>query len=1116
MNAPDSQKFYSLLNNLQALSYFEDEISRFHQSSFSPGTLLRRFSLNGDGQLDLREFILAMKRLEIIVDVERDMGTIPASARGREMFLLFCPTSSRKLDIDFFCRIMKEWYLKLMQLRQKKDSSMITKPLSPKNTARTPVFTPYAVETPNQTFPDSFGELFNDKNSIDIMSDATTLWKRIRGALVQNLDKLSQLFFKMDVTCSGSISLDEFELALTHIGVHLATQDLSKFYAALSPKFKDFSSHFSSINENQSAQTFGIRYAALLSIILNTSHQTSTTNGTALSRPTTPDTTRPLHSNMALKTTTRLWDVLQKSIERLEPILMRYIRTHHRSISADTFRDCLLRSGVSLSNSDYAGLRVLLMPFTDADDCIIMQKILQALKNQGNYEDAEVIATGIRGIAPLRTGKKTIFKSASPCSANPIAAGKTNEERNAAATRTLVKVCDENRWKDNVQQSMVGYDSTGTQQRNDTVDGDRVQYSLEKRILGRLDQLQKQKSFLNCSIETTFPGDRYGRITSGQLRENLVQINVLARHAELEALFWCLDPQGHGFIVNHDLHNHLRDIASAKQSRFGGNQHRSKENEQLQTNCTNSTSSHDSAPHLLINTSLVPEGRQIDRAVQKVLEVLVQNYSDVLQRCYESHNSDGNKGSVRVTRNMLLRIIYDLGVLGAPSDLEAAVSAIMDCDHPGQTEDGIDIQHFESRLNLLTSDLLSPRNRRNHCSTTSVLLAPMEDQRWQNSSSDPAYQTGSQIQSTNRLGESVYHTRRRMNQSHPATRSTIELTEHDLDARDGNQNTIDTSRHLETPMSGYCRQRTSLLAIISIIQDILERRAELKSILNYHRNTGVNGDIPVEDLAEIFLSSRLGLNFSTTSTSGISVHDFLRLLFSPEEGDSQQHENRKTIEFLDLLRLISGLYSRLTKEQGALLYKSRGQENDFELPNQPLNRQNDYKRSALYGSILNKLGSNKCQLRDLLFPSRYTTNGLTYEQKQSAAILLRHQFKAVAATSQGVISLPYGDYESICTLPNLRNICYRLGLDLTLQELELVMREVDPEQSGYFSSLSLLYFLFRVAETAVHGQFQQENSRYSTLDRVKSCEDNRRPGSSHSHSSRRSTPRSVTNSLHND
>nr|CCA19415.1 conserved hypothetical protein [Albugo laibachii Nc14] len=1145
MNAPDSQRFYSLVNNRQALSYFEDEIYRFQRSSFSPSSLLRRFSLNGDGQLDMREFILAMKRLEIIVDDEREMGTIPASAGGREMFLLFCPTSSRKLgellvfmqsfesgeltlfwvDIDFFCRIMKEWYSKLMQLRQQQGSSMISKPSSPKNTARSPVFTPYAVENPNQTVPDSFGDLFNDENvySKDTMSEATTLWKRIRGALVQNLDKLSQLFFRMDVTCCGSISLDEFELALSHIGVHLTANDLNKFYAALSSKFKDFSSHFSSINENQSAQRFGIRYATLLSAILgqHTTQQNTITNGTITSRPITPDSNRLLHSNMALKSTTRLWDVLQKSLERLEPILMRYIRTSQCSVSADTFRDCLLRSGVALSNSDYAGLRVLLLPFTDVHDCIVMQRLLHALKYQENYEDAELIATGIRGTAPLRTGKKTIFKSESPFSTTPIAAGKTNEERNAAATRTLVKLCDENRWKDDVQKSMEGYDSTGKQQRNETVDGDRAEYTLEKRILARLDQLQKQMNYLNCTVETIFPGDRFGRISSGQLRQSLVQVNMQARHSEIETLFWSLDPKGHGFIMNHDLYNHLHDIASSKQSRFGGKQEHHMENTQNQTKCTNSNPSHGNVPHLSISTSVVPKGRQIDRAVQKVLEELVQKFSDVVQRCYELHNLEGNQGPARVTKNILLRIIYDLGILGSPSDLEAAVSAILENNHLEQTENnsqGIDLQHFESRLNLLTSDLLSPRNRRNHCSTTSVLLAPMEDQGWRiGSSVQPGHHTGSQ--STNNRGKNISQTRRRMNQSHPATRSTIEITERDPDGREDNQDTFNVERHLEAPLSGYCRQRTGLLAIISIIQDILERRAELKSIMNYHRNTGVNGDIPVEDLAEIFVSSRLGLNFSTASTSGISVQDFLRLLFSPEEGASQQQESYESIEFLELLRRLSSLYSRLTKEQGAHIYKSRGKENDFELPMQSTSQpspETDYKRSALYGSILQKLRSNKCQLRDLLFPSRHSTNGLTYEQKQSAAILLRHQFKAVAATSQGVISLPYGDYESICTLSNLRNICYRLGLDLTSQELELVMKEVDSEQSGYFSSLSLLYFFFGVVESAGHVQDSQEGSKFSSLDRVKSTADNCRPGSSHSNSSRKSTSRSVASSLHND
>lgn len=86
------------------MKYFADEVHRFSRSPMKPDDVLRRFSLNGDGHLDLREFQLAVTRLEIVSSSslhsdgsyqepqqDRDLE------RAKELYLVFCPSQTRKL-----------------------------------------------------------------------------------------------------------------------------------------------------------------------------------------------------------------------------------------------------------------------------------------------------------------------------------------------------------------------------------------------------------------------------------------------------------------------------------------------------------------------------------------------------------------------------------------------------------------------------------------------------------------------------------------------------------------------------------------------------------------------------------------------------------------------------------------------------------------------------------------------------------------------------------------------------------------------------------------------------------------------------------------------------------
>ncbi|GLD99554.1 hypothetical protein PINS_up008280 [Pythium insidiosum] len=108
-----------------------------------------------------------------------------------------------------FCRIMTEWSIQIMRARQQQQQrQQEMHAQSSRNMA--PIPTPYAVE-PSST------PLLNGV----VNTEAETIWRRISDSVIQHLDKLGQIFFKMDITSAGSVSQEEFELAMSHIGVFL-------------------------------------------------------------------------------------------------------------------------------------------------------------------------------------------------------------------------------------------------------------------------------------------------------------------------------------------------------------------------------------------------------------------------------------------------------------------------------------------------------------------------------------------------------------------------------------------------------------------------------------------------------------------------------------------------------------------------------------------------------------------------------------------------------------------------------------------------------------------------------------------------------------------------------
>lgn len=227
------------------------------------------------------------------------------------------------IDVDLFCRIMNEWSLQIMRAQRDKTSD-------DRGYGTSTIPTPYALQ--------------NDADGTTnvISTEGEMIWRRIRDPVVQHLDKLGQIFSKMDITSSGCISQEEFELAMSHIGVFLTTREYSKLYDALPIELKDFSS---------GGVGFLLRYADFLTAVQGKHPQTNISASTQSVSP-------PIATNA------RLWELLVQALDRLEPLIHQYERAYQHSVSAEQFRDLLMRCGIVLSNSDFAALRVRLLPFT--------------------------------------------------------------------------------------------------------------------------------------------------------------------------------------------------------------------------------------------------------------------------------------------------------------------------------------------------------------------------------------------------------------------------------------------------------------------------------------------------------------------------------------------------------------------------------------------------------------------------------------------------------------------------------------------------------------------------------------------------------------------------------
>lgn len=651
----------------------------------------------------------------------------------------------------------------------------------------------------------------------------------------------------------------------------------------------------------------------------------------------------------------------------------------------------------------------------------------------------------------------------------------------------------------------------------------RPQVPLEKRILLKLQQMKELGQLGTSSPQTIFPGDRFGRITRGQFRQSLVHLSVLARYAEVETLFWTLDPSGRGYIVNHDLYDHFNSFTTMRPadpslpSTFAelSSPSAAATGSRWSTLPAISTDGASTSPTSSKGTEglMGTAAGRLPRSAQKVLEGMLIELPHLLAIC--QHNDTNQSGTI--SPQELLTAIQELGILASTSDLQSAIFTIysgMETSSSNGSPPLIPYKRLESRLGQLCSDLLSPKKRKKHLSTTSVLLAPQEQ------SYDELIGGKHEFDMhTVSEADALWNCpRRKMNHDHRATKTSFRLSDHISDdvglvqtrlASDSVQKSTMQQQQQQRQDGGGAEDdadrklRMNRLAVISILHDLLERRIDLKTAMDLHRNADVHGQVSKEDLAEILLTSRLSLNFSTSS-SGISVRDFVETLYP-------SHTQHAGITYLDLLHRASDLLAelkRVTSSNTPGGYQGGSSQQQQRQTARRLNSNVDIglssssttlpaQQPSMLGNMASFSSDEATVRRKLLHESRLSELLLSDSGRQSAAILIRHAFKGLAPREM-VVPIENGEYEAMCRSNDVKHVCYRLGLDLDLSEQQFVILTVDKNGAGFISSPQLLDFFIQLTLS--------EPALQSSMSPPKATKNGQFPGFEKPHQQRQKTP----------
>jgi hypothetical protein len=299
--------------------------------------------------------------------------------------------------------------------------------------------------------------------------------------------------------------------------------------------------------------------------------------------------------------------------------------------------------------------------------------------------------------------------------------------------------------------------------------------------------------------------------------------------------------------------------------------------------------------------------------------------------------------------------------------------------------------------------------------------------------------------------------RRRIHQNH--LKSSFQITDEPF-ATDTDMST--TSIDLaSTNQSIQRRQRIHKLSIIAIINDLLERRQELKTVFDLHRKADHQGQVDRSELIVILSSSRVNLDMSTAS-----LREFVDVILPVE---------LQRLNYLEFLQRLSQAHQELSMETN-----NCDSTTSTPLPVTPIKafspahiigeRFSHTQQHHLYNT--SSTGSNnsledkerqKSLKKKVLCESRLKDLLQTEKGKCSAAILIRHAYKGVSRETS--VPIENGNFETTCRAKDIRYVCYRLGLDLEPGELQYLSQRTDPQDTGFISSPRLLQFFIDLTAT---------------------------------------------------
>ncbi|ETW00072.1 hypothetical protein, variant [Aphanomyces invadans] len=839
------------------------------------------------------------------------LATRSRTCNRRTFFECFAPRRGKSLIMGHWCQVAKRM----------KDQEYIS------STSRPPSNQPTGGDTPLSTLDNNS----NIRRGLDLAA--------------KRYDKLNAICLKMDVGCTGCLSKEEFELAMTHVGVNLNTQEYERLYVQLPATVRH-------------APSDGIFYTGFLAML-----------GVKMTH---------LFQNQ------KLWELMLQHGDVLRKYLTHCQKQGKDAMSPDHFRDLLGHCGITLSNGDFTGLRMRMQEFQDVDGNINLTDFLAALNDKASFLANSTGLVGCTGPAsPHRRGKKIVDTHEMCVSA----AGKSTEQRNSEAQMCRGKTTDvakkptfSNLYMQNVA------NSPGATPAASGVP------SLEERILSKMHTFQAM-GYTHCAtFKSIFPGDRFGKITRGHFRQSLAQLHMVSRHAEVEALFWKLDPAGRGYIGAHELHSHLQKRQDcSSDSAVAGTSTVS-----LQEKATEGTE---------VGQSTTQRHPPLRLDEKKVFDALYEKIPDVVRACQAVDS--GKTGAI--SRGDFVWALQQGGVILSQADASHVVAAL------SSRKDGVvmydQITDTIATLLQLPGTKDSTKSSRQHLSNTSVLLD----------------QDSSVVEST-RPPEAVKKV-----QDYPARRSSLQLGYgyDDPSAQEMSERNLTSNLHSNASLYHHVpepekleralRQRHARRVLL--IQNILERRSDLKmcfDMMPYRQTPRGLVLLTVDEIADILSCARMNIHFKTPD----EAKTLLREIVPP---------NLDKLSFVELIRVLT-MAQRM---------EPAPDEDWPPLVASPCRGQDALSPACCEVSIRAKL-LQFSTLKDVSVMQWNTTG----------AIIVRHAFKGlsrdtVATSSSG------STFDALCRNVDLKHICTRLALDLTQTELHFLVTKIDVGKQGFFSSTAL-------------------------------------------------------------